>query len=59
MPSAVAPLRLIESRLFEPLRESQVNRSHAPLIANTTVFHHARHEVWTPMLVSRDEKQNE
>jgi hypothetical protein len=26
-------------------------------IASSTVFRHTRHEVWTPMLASRDEKQ--
>jgi hypothetical protein len=30
-----------------------------PLIASSTVFNYARHEVWTPMLASRDEKRNE
>jgi hypothetical protein len=30
-----------------------------PLIASITVFHHACHEVWTLMLASREEKQNE
>ena len=53
-----APSDRIESLACSSLGEG-VKQIARPLIASSTVFHHARHEVWTPMLASRDEKQNE
>ena len=53
-----APSDRIELSGCSSLREG-VKQIARPLIASSTVFHYARHEVWTPMLASRDEKQNE
>ena len=53
--SAVRPYRLSGRA---SLREG-VKQIARPLIASSTVFHYARHEVWTPMLASRDEKEDE
>jgi hypothetical protein len=53
-----APSDRIDSRAVRAfaMESSKIVR---PLIASSTVFNYARHEVWTPMLASRDEKRNE